>query len=654
MRSSTPVSRPLALDHSGTWGERWSTAGTAVAAFIALSAVAAANGGYDPPSWGLAAAPLLTAAALALAVRSRVVMSRPERIMLTAFSGLTGVMAVSALWSGDAGAGFLAAERALVYVGALATVFVLVRTDAVAGLLAGCLAAAAATVMNGLVGIVAPSTVAVDGVAQTGRMAAPIGYWNGLAVVAAIGILLGLGLAARSTTATARIAALAPLPLLAVGLYLTFSRGGWLVLALGMIAMLALETRRWQLAVVVASALPALALDVLVTAASPALTHVGSLLGPATAQGHRLGLVIAGTVPVMAAAALTTLWVERVWKPSRRVTRIARVVVLAAVLAGVAAPVVVYGSPRAVAQNLYNQFDARPPGGFRSTHGQAGKSLNDRLFNLSGNSRIQLWSSAWSDWRAHMVLGSGAGTYARWWLAHRQGTLKVQNAHSLYLETLAELGPLGLLVLLAGIGVPLVIAVRRRGSPLVAVAAAAYLAYVLHAGFDWDFQLPGVTLFGLVCGAAVLVAARPSAGRALRPWLRWSAVAIAAILVIAALAGLRGNLALDQSARATAAGNWSAAAADARIAHAWQPWSDAPWVALGEAELGSGHYASASTAFTHATRVAPGDWQAWFGLARSTSGAERRQALTRALRLDPHEPVLTLLARASGLAAASS
>ena len=653
MQSSTPVSRRLTLDQSDRWGVRWSKAGTALSAFLILSAVAAANGGYDPPSWGLVAAPLLMVAGIALALRSQIVMSRPELTMLALVTGLAGLMAVSALWSGDDGASFMAAERALVYVAGLAAVFGLVRSDAVGALLAGCLAAATATVMNGLVGLIEPSTVAVHGIAQTGRMAAPIGYWNGLALVAAIGILLGLGLAARSATSAARIAAIAPLPVLGVGLYLTFSRGGWLVLAVGLVAMIALETRRWQLALVVASTAPALALDVLVTAKSPALTHVGSALAPATTQGHRLGLMIAATVPVMAAAALATLWVERVWTPSRRVSRITQVLVLVAALAGVAAPVVIYGSPQAVAQNLYGQFDARPPGGFRSAHGQAGRSLNDRLFNLSGNSRVELWSAAWSDWRAHMVLGSGSGTYERWWLAHRPGTLKVQNAHSLYLETLAELGPVGLLVLLAGIGTPLWIAVRRRRSPLVAVAGAAYLAYLVHAAADWDFQLPGVTLFGLACGAAVLVAARPERQRGVAAWVRWTVAGAAAFLVIVALVGLRGNLALSRSTQAASAQNWTAAAADARTAETWQPWSGAPWIALGEADLGGGRYAAAAAAFGHAARITPDDWQAWFGLARSTTGAERRQALITALRLDPHEPVLIVLARASGVPAAS-
>ncbi|MGN6380907.1 MAG: O-antigen ligase family protein [Gaiellales bacterium] len=643
MQSSSTASSALAGRRSERWSERVQQVGAGIATFAVLAAVAAANGGYDPPSWGLATVLLLTVAGVALAVRPELALSRPELVMLASFFALTAWMLASALWSDDAGASFLAAERGLVYVAALTAVFVLARPRMVVGLLAGCLAAAVATVMNGLVGLIVPSTVAVHGVAQTGRMAAPVGYWNGLAVVAAIGLIIGCGLAARSSTAAGRLAALAPLPVLAVGLYLTFSRGGWLALAFGLVAMLLLETRRWQLACVLTACAPALALDVLVTAGSPALTHVGSPLGAATSQGHRLGLTIAATLPLMAAAAVATLWIERRWSPSPRVTRIARVLALVTVLAVAASPVVVYGSPAAVAQHLYDDFNARAPGGFR-----AGRSLNARLFSLSGNGRIALWRAAFSDYHRHPLVGSGGGTYERWWLGHRPSTLKVRNAHSLYLETLAELGPAGLVVLILAMGTPLVVAVRRRSSPLIAVAAAAYLAYVLHAGVDWDFQLPGVTLFGLACGAAVLVGTRMGSVWWVRPAWRWAAMAAAALLVVVSLGALRGNLALDRSTQAATAQNWNAAIADARTAHTWQPWSDAPLVALGEAELGAGRFGAATAAFHQATGLAPDDWQAWFGLARSTTGAERRQAVQRALELNPREPVVVVLAQASG------
>ena len=43
-----------------------------------------------------------------------------------------------------------------------------------------------------------------------------------------------------------------------------------------------------------------------------------------------------------------------------------------------------------------------------------------------------------------------------------------------------------------------------RRHPLVPGAAGAYAAYLVHTGVDWDWELPAVTLAGLLCGAAIL------------------------------------------------------------------------------------------------------------------------------------------------------
>ena len=72
-----------------------------------------------------------------------------------------------------------------------------------------------------------------------------------------------------------------------------------------------------------------------------------------------------------------------------------------------------------------------------------------RLFSLSGSSRAQYWHVAWRDYRQHPWLGSGAGSFQRYWLQSRPAALPVLDAHSLYLETLAELGPVGLGLLAA-------------------------------------------------------------------------------------------------------------------------------------------------------------------------------------------------------------
>ena len=62
------------------------------------------------------------------------------------------------------------------------------------------------------------------------------------------------------------------------------------------------------------------------------------------------------------------------------------------------------------------------------------------LASISGNGRWQMWMSAIDAAQEDPLRGLGAGSYESWWLEHGQIQGFVQNAHSLYFETLAELG----------------------------------------------------------------------------------------------------------------------------------------------------------------------------------------------------------------------
>src|SRR6185503_8997764 len=170
-------------------------------------------------------------------------------------------------------------------------------------------------------------------------------------------------------------------------------------------------------------------------------------------------------------------------------------------------------------------------------------NLNKRLLNFSGNGRADLWRLAWDESRNHAVLGAGAGTYERYFLAHQpRGVGRVRDAHGLYIETLAELGPLGLILLLGALVVPLTVLGQARRHPLVPGAAGAYVAYLVHAGVDWDWELPAVTLAGLLCGAAILVAARRSFGSPrLSAPVRWTGVVVIVVAAGFAAVGLVGN-----------------------------------------------------------------------------------------------------------------
>ncbi len=83
---------------------------------------------------------------------------------------------------------------------------------------------------------------------------------------------------------------------------------------------------------------------------------------------------------------------------------------------------------------------------FLGSRGAGGLSLGDE-------NRPHYWHVALDDAAANPVLGSGAGTFGDYWLRHRPVESFARDAHSLYVESLAELGPIGLLLALLARGV---------------------------------------------------------------------------------------------------------------------------------------------------------------------------------------------------------
>jgi hypothetical protein len=206
-----------------------------------------------------------------------------------------------------------------------------------------------------------------------------------------------------------------------------------------------------------------------------------------------------------------------------------------------------------------------------------------------------------------------------------------RDAHSLYLETLAELGPLGLLLLLVALGLPLAAAVTARTDPLTPPALGAYVAFLAHTAQDWDWELPAVTVPALACAVALLLTSRQR-WTPLGQAARFVGGAVAVALVVVALAAYAGNreLALAEN------GSERSARRAARL----QPWSAEPWRVLGEAQLERGELEAARASFREGLSRDDGDWELWIDLALSSEGSERRDAFARAVRLNPRDPDL--------------
>jgi O-antigen ligase len=134
-------------------------------------------------------------------------------------------------------------------------------------------------------------------------------------------------------------------------------------------------------------------------------------------------------------------------------------------------------------------------------------ATNERLTSLE-STRYSYWRVAARAFAHHPLTGLGSGGFAAEWLRERDTRDVANDAHSLYVETAAELGLLGLLALalfLAGAGLSAAAAYRR--APVAATGAvAAVAAWAVHAGLDWDWEMPAVTLPALILLAALIAA----------------------------------------------------------------------------------------------------------------------------------------------------
>ena len=376
------------------------------------------------------------------------------------------------------------------------------------------------------------------------------------------------------------------------------------------------------------------------------LLALGFLLSPKRSAPVRLGALLSvpllattlyltssrGAVAALAVGALLFTF-SHPWVSGRKL-RVAAGILAAVALLGLGAGIIVAGGPGALVGKTSSAFRAPP-----ASNGQP----SQQLLSLSNNFRSQYWHVAWLEYSSHPWLGSGAGTYDLYWNRHRDTIYGVRDAHNLYLETLAESGPVGLLLLLVTLAVPLLGLRSPHRDPLLAAAAGAYVAFLVHAAIDWDWELPAVAIAGLLCGGALALAR--SRERILAPPIRWMAlagiVALSAFVVVA----WRGNVAAKASVQAASDGNYVRATTEARKAARWLPWDSEPWRLLGEADLALRRPDDARADFVKAIGKNPRDWYLWYDLARASRGAERHRAVARSRQLNPINPLATGLGR---------
>jgi O-Antigen ligase len=561
---------------------------------------------------------------VAVLVVEDLALDRRSFVLVVGLAGLGVWQLLSTQWSPTATWPVLEAERTLVYAAAAAALVLVVTRERVVPLLTGIVAGVSVVAVYALATRLFPRRVGGPYDPSAGyQLAEPIGYWNALGLLLAMGLLLGLGLALEVTRSRAVVGAL--LVPISVALFFTFSRGALVALAAGLVVFLVLRPRALVGLIVIATT-PLFA--VFLASRATALTRAGEPLSAAQEQGSRLAIavvVLSGVGATVAAVQprLTARATLR-WSPGRRLTVVSCILVLAALI-GVST--IRAGGPATVVSSGLDAFTAEAPS-------ETG-ALDRRLLSVSGHGRADYWRVAARMVERDPVLGEGAGGFERRWMQERPASHNARDAHNLYLETLAELGPIGLSLLLVVLAVPLLAIGRARSSPLGPAAAAAFVAFLVHAAVDWDWELPLLVLIALACGVALLALARTREPVPITPV--WRAVLVVPLVVVVGLALVAhvGNRSVAEAAAALERGDTARAESAARHARGWAPWSHEPWELLGEAQLAARQDAAAKRSLRAAIRRAPEEWRLWFDLAIVSHGARRVAAITRARELNP-------------------
>jgi Flp pilus assembly protein TadD len=442
--------------------------------------------------------------------------------LLLAFTALTGL---SVVWSVAPDASWQDAGRMLAYSGvfAAAIAVVWIAPGGWRALLGGVVLAAVAVCVYALLTKTLPDRL--DATDIYARLHAPYGYWNAIGLTAAMGAIGCLWLGARRA-GHALLTALAypAMGVMLVTLMLAYSRGALVALAVGVIAWMALVPLRLRGArVLIAGALgaaPVVAWDF----SRHALSSERVALAARTTAGHQLGVLLAAMVIVLALAGIAIGFFgdrRAGWVGSKSTARNAAgatlgvLVVLAVVGLGASLAMSKRGFTGTISHDLASLTD--PNAKVPNTPG--------RLTAVS-SVRARYWKEALEIFEAHPAVGAGAAGYEIVRLRYRTVPIDVRQAHGYVVQTLADLGIVGVALTLALLFAWMAAAGRsthpfnrrwhaRRSPPSIGwgSAPAAYtperigllsmlcivVVFGAHSFADWTWYVPGNACVALLC-----------------------------------------------------------------------------------------------------------------------------------------------------------
>ena len=479
------------------------------------------------------------------------------------------------------------------------------------------------------------------------RLAYPLGYSSAVGVLAAMAIPLLAGATSWARTLAGQVLAAAALPLAGFALVLASSGVGTGAAVVALAVFI----------VIVPDRLPKLG-TLLFGGTGTAILAAGltdraaldrGLPTPAAiSQGDEL-LVIA--IAVCAGVALTqiaiSLAVRFVERPralqlSRRSAWIGTGVALL-----IAIPIAVAAGLPGTVSDEWDNFKSRTSSAEQTERGQV-------LVDTSSSGRYQFWQSAARAAETEPLRGIGPGTFEFYWAQDPENFGFVRDAHSLYMENLAELGWVGFGLIVAlvlatlGIGVGRSINAPPAARTRIATATAAAAAFAAGAALDWIWEIAALPALFMLLAAVIAIDSEPdeagsTRGRRTRvphakrsPIRKYAPQAIGAAVAIIALAAiwfpLRAADDLRESQIEVAAGNLPAALESADAAVDAQPYAASPRIQQAVVLELQGKLPAATKAAREATRKESRNWRNWATLSRLEARAGNAQASVRALR----------------------
>jgi hypothetical protein len=478
----------------------------------------------------------LAAGALVAAVVVLAASGRPTDGIWSAWllMALTVLTALSVVWSVQPSASWQDAGRMLAYSGVFIASLGVVklapaRWPAVVG---GVTLAAVVVCTYALATKVFPGSLAASN--AYARLDEPYGYWNAIGLTAAMGAIGCLWLGARRTGhALLNALAYPAMGLALLTLVLAYSRGALAALIVGLLLWFSVVPLRLRGASVLLCGAVGAAAVAGWDFASHALSSENVGVAERTAAGHRLGVLVLAMVLALTIAGVAICFLAGRHAPSA-VTRRRAGTALCGLLV---AALLLFAGALAVSHR-----------GFTGTISHAVHALTDPNAKTPPNTpgrltavasvRARYWKEALQVFQAHPLLGAGAMGYQTARLRYRRAPLVVAHAHGFVVQTLADLGLVGLAIALALLAVWMAAAGRathpfdRRWTPwrawrnirsgegeqprwqrLPAGVAGVYSAervgllsmlcivvtFGAHSLVDWTWYVPGNALVALLC-----------------------------------------------------------------------------------------------------------------------------------------------------------